>query len=214
MPEPGKNFADEWQDVFEGGKSLDHKNLLKLILRMQDMPRLYQARAGLPIPQSIAEHSFNTAMISLLFMTYLRQHGILTFGTESLMMLARNTVFLASALHDMSESVLGDILRDAKTPDLRERDAKYHKVLVDALLSGVGIGETNITPEFVESMVEICDNIELMLGIKLSCAGDEYFAKVYDRLWDYLMEKYKDYDVFHFMLSLGMPVPGAVMLRV
>lgn len=175
------DYVSEVRDLKERGITLG--DIVTLSKRLQHMPRMYQCRAGEKNPQSVAEHSYLTAMLAMVYWKFCTQDFDL------------GRVLMGILLHDLPEAIFGDRMRDGKT---KENNEQENKVLIDMVKClGIPIWADPFPARAYEPLfgkrLALLDNIELLLGL-LDYQNDKYMRMVYVHVRNYL-ESPKFHDV-------------------
>jgi len=174
---------------------VNHEDFLEFLRNVGDLkriPRTGWVQAGIKEPESVADHSFRTTLLAMVLSD---QMGL---DTEKVVRMA--------LIHDLAESMTGDLTPSQKLNDHSENEADAMAGILSLLPRGLGdryMGlwdeyEAQKTPE--AKLVHNSDRIEMLVqaleyedgSVNLDQFWDTHVDAEYKEIIDLLKKKRKD----------------------
>jgi len=174
---------------------VNHEDLIEFLRKVGDLkriPRTGWVQAGIKEPESVADHSFRTALLAMVLSD---QMGL---DTEKVVRMA--------LIHDLAESKTGDLTPSQKPNDHSENESNAMAGILSLLPEGLetrymGLWEEYETKETPEArLVHNADRIEMLVqaleyedgAVNLEQFWDTHVDAEYKEIIDQLKKKRKD----------------------
>lgn len=126
---------------------------------LADLPRTGWLLRGVPSPESIADHSYGVAVVTMLLVDAVRATGESIDGERALRM---------ALLHDAAEARTGDVPMPNKTPELSAALEKVEETIVAGLLPPPHLEqwrEAEAGKTLEARIVKAADKIQMMVKV-------------------------------------------------
>ena len=159
------SYGKEARSMLEQVRKSERDNIIKFLRmsgRLKRISRSGWVEVGVDCPESVADHTFRTAVLCMIFSDLEDLDGL--------------KMIRMALLHDLPEAIIGDLTPSEKTGEALERDDAAMKHLLSLLPEGLRQRYLKLCLEYAERKTKEAKAVRQLEKVEMALQAREYEA--------------------------------------